>query len=133
NGDLTGLGTVPNNGDVDVASLPSDRVVVAVESFCRLSCSGPTTETALPLDWTAAVPLTPTQPPTGKHELALGFRWFDAPLFVVARCVRPDPSPPAMGEYAGWDGIGPLSAIGVGSVSLRPLPPGAVLRPTGQI
>lgn len=150
NGDLTGLATLPGNGEVDVAGLPNDRVVVEVEVFCRLSCSGPTMESALPLDWSGAAPLTPTTP-SGRQERALGFRWFDQPMFLiarwsdgapaadiaaierVARSVRPDPPPPTLGEYRGWDGIGPLSAIDVGSVALRPLPTGAVVRPDGQI
>jgi hypothetical protein len=152
NGDLTTLATVPGNGDIATAALPSDRVVVAVQSFCRLRCNGPEPESALPLVWAAAVPLVPASPTSaGKHELALGFRWFDQPMFVIARwsdgappadvaaverivrSIRPEPTPPQIGEYNGWDGIGPLGAFSVGSVTLRPLPPGAVIGPGSQI
>jgi len=150
NGDLASLATVPGNGDVDVAALPSDRVVLAVEVFCRVMCSGPTDESPLPLDWSRASALRPGPPPAGKHELALSFRWFDDPMFVVARwgdaapttdvaaverivkSIRPDPAPPTAGEYQGWDGIGALGAFAVGTVTLRQLPPGAVIPPGVQ-
>lgn len=151
NGDLSALATVPGNGDVDLTRLPADRVVVAVESFCRLMCSGPTDETAVPPDWSKATALRPDAPPPGTHELAVSLRWFDFPMFVVARwgdaaptadiaaiepivkSIRPDPAPPATGEYQGWDGLGALGAFAVGSVTLRQLPPGAVIRPGAQL
>ncbi len=150
NGDLASLPTLPGNGDVDAGALPNDRVVVEIEAFCRLACSGPKEETPLPLDWPTASPRTQGLPPS-RHELQLGFRWFDRPLFVVAkwadgapasdiaaieaivRSVRADPAPPARGEFAGWVGIGPLSEIPVGSVVLQPLPAGAVIRPSGRL
>jgi hypothetical protein len=147
NGSLTDLPGLPGNGDVDAAVLPSGRVVVAVESFCRLGCNGPATETPLPLDWSTAAPLFDRALPSDRHELAVGFRWFDQALFVVARwaddapaadiaaiadiarTIRAEPAPPATGEYRGWAGIGPLANIPVGSVTLTPLPTGAVIRP----
>src|SRR5439155_926538 len=85
NGPLTDLPVVPGNGDVDASALPTGRVVVAVEEFCRLGCSGPTTETALPLDWSTAAPFFGRTVPSDRHEGAIGFRLFDQPLFVVAR------------------------------------------------
>ena len=39
NGPLTDLPVVPGNGDVDASVLPTGRVVVAVEVFCRLACT----------------------------------------------------------------------------------------------
>ncbi len=147
NGPLTDLPGVPGNGDVDASALPSGRVVVEVLAFCRLGCSGPTTETPLPLDWGTATPPFGGTQPSDRHELSLGFRVFDQPLFFVARwaddaptadvtaignvarSVRPDPAPPATGEYRGWDGLGPLANIAVGSVTLTPLPAGAIIRP----
>ena len=147
NGPLTELPGLPGNGNVDAGVLPSGRVVVSVESFCRMSCNGPATETRFPLDWTTAEPLFDRTLPSDRRELAVGFRWFDQPLFVVARwaddapvadiaaiadvvqSLRADPDPPATGEYRGWDGLGPLASIPVGSVTLWPLPAGAVLRP----
>jgi hypothetical protein len=63
-------------------------------------------------------------------------RWADdapagdiAAIGVIARSVRPDPPPPATGEYNGWAGLGSASSIPVGSVTLTPLPAGAVIRP----
>jgi len=147
NGPLTDLPVVPGNGDVDASALPAARVVVEVEAFCRLACSGPATETPLPLDWSTAAPFSDRSLASGRHELALGFRWFDQPLFVfarwaddapagdiaaiatVVRSLRPDPAPPVSGEYRGWDGIGPLANIPVGSVTLTPLPAGAISPP----
>jgi hypothetical protein len=147
NGPLTDLPGLPGNGDVDAAVLPSARVVVAVESFCRLGCNGPATETPLPLDWSTAAPLFDRALPSDRHELAVGFRWFDEALFVVARwsddapaadiaaiadvvrSIRPEPAPPTTGEYRGWAGVGPLANIPDGSVTLAPLPSGAVSRP----
>src|SRR5437762_784421 len=147
NGPLTDLPEVPGNGDVDASALPSGRVAVELLAFCRLSCNGPTDETLLPLDWGAAAPLFGRALPSDRHELSLGFRVFDRPLFIVARwaddapaadiaaiadvarSVRLDPAPPLIGEYRGWDGIGPLANIPVGSVTLTPLPAGAMIRP----
>jgi hypothetical protein len=147
NGPLTDLPVVPGNGDVDASALPTGRVVVAVEEFCRFACQGPTMETPLPLDWGAAAPLFGPGLPSDRHELSLGFRVFDRPLFLVARwaddapaadiaaiakvarSVRTDPTPPATGEYRGWDGLGPLANIPVGSVTFTPLPAGAIIRP----
>jgi hypothetical protein len=151
NGPLTDLPGLPGNGDVDALALPSGRVVLEVESFCRFACSGPTSETPLPLDWSTAAPLFGRTLPSDRHELAIGFRWFDRPLFIVARwaddapaadiaaianvarSVRPDPAPPATGEYRGWDGLGPLVNIPVGSVTFTPLPTGAIIRPPYRI
>lgn len=145
NVDVAKLATVPNNGDIDVGALPSGSVTVEIEYFCGLFCAGPADETPLPLDWSAASPFGGPQPP-GRHELALGFRWFDHPLFIVARwvddappadvaaiadivrSVRADPVPPATGEFNGWAGLGPLASIPVGSVTFEPLPAGAVIR-----
>jgi hypothetical protein len=147
NGPLTDLHGLPGNGDVDASALPSGRVVLEMESFCRLACSGPTSETALPLDWSTAAPLFGRTLPSDRHELAIGFRWFDQPLFIVARwaddaavadiaaiagvvrSIRADPAPPATGEYRGWDGLGPLANIPVGSVTLTPPPVGAIRPP----
>ena len=147
NGPLTDLPVVPGNRDVDAAVLPAGRVVVAVEESCRLACYRTSTETPLPLDWSAAAPLFGQTLPNDRHELSLAFRLFDQPLFVVARwaddapaaditaiadivrSIRADPAPPATGEYRGWDGIGPLASIAVGSVTLTPLPTGAIIRP----
>lgn len=144
--DVASLATVPNNGDVDVAALPSGSVTLEVEYFCSLFCQGPTDETPLPLDWSVAAAFGGSQP-AGRHELALGFRWFDQPLFLVARwvddapaadvaaiadivrSVRADPAPPATGEFDGWAGLGPLAAIPLGTVRLIPLPAGAIIRP----
>jgi len=128
NGSLADLPGLPGNSDVDASALPSGRVVVELESFCRLGCSGPSSETPLPLDWSTAAPLFGRTLPSDRHELAIGFRWFDQPLFIVARwaedapaaditaiadmvrSIRADPAPPATGEYRGWDGIGPSPA-----------------------
>jgi hypothetical protein len=147
NGPLTDLPGLPGNGDVDASVLPRGRVVVEVESFCRMGCSGPLSETAFPLDWKTAAPLFARTLPADRRELAIGFRWFDQPLFVVARwaddapagdiaaiadvvrSIRPEPAIPATGEYRGWDGLGPLANIPVGSVTLTPLPAGAIIRP----
>ena len=147
NGPLTDLPQVPGNGDVDASGLPSGRVVVELLAFCRFSCSGPTDETPLPLDWGAAAPLFSRVLPSDRHELSLGFRVFDRALFFVARwaddapaadiaaianvarSVRADPPLPATGEYRGWDGLGPLANIPIGSVTLTPLPVGAIIRP----
>jgi hypothetical protein len=148
NGPLADLPAVPGNGDVDASALPSGRVVVEVEAFCRLACSGPTTETPLPLDWTMATPLFSRTLPSGRSERAVAFRWFDQPLFVVARwaddapaadiaaiadlarSIHAEPAPPASGEYRGWAGLGALVNIPVGSVTLTSLPAGAIIRPS---
>jgi hypothetical protein len=147
NGPLTDLPAVPGNGDVDASALPNGRVVVELLAFCGLACYGPTTETPLPLDWGTATPPFGGTLPSDRHELSLGFRVFDQPLFLVARwaddappadvaaianvarSVLADPAPPATGEYRGWDGLGPLANIAVGSVTLTPLPSGATIRP----
>jgi hypothetical protein len=145
NGPLGGLPLLPGNGDIDASSLPSGRVVVEVESFCRLVCQGPTTETSFPIDWSGAAPLLDRPLPAGRNERAVGFRWFDQPLFFVARwaddapaadiaaigtiarSIRPEPSPPPTGEFNGWVGLGELGNIAVGTVTLTPLPTGAVV------
>ena len=67
NGDLASLPTIPGNGDVDAAALPAGRVVVEIEVFCRLLCSGPTEETRLPLDWSQAI-TSPRALPADRHE-----------------------------------------------------------------
>ena len=54
NVDVATLPTLEGNGDIDAAALRSGQATVEIESFCRLSCSGPTDETPLPLDWTKA-------------------------------------------------------------------------------
>ena len=151
NGDLATLPTIPNNGDVDASTLPGGRVVVEVESFCRMSCQGPETETTLPLDWTLAAPLFTRTLPSDRHEAALGFRWFDQPIYLVARwaddapasdisaiaaiarSIRPDPAPPVRGEYRGWDAVGAPIDFPVGTVRLEPLPAGAVIRPQYRV
>ena len=145
NGDVATLSTIPGNGDIDAAALPSGRVTIEVESLCGLSCQGPADETSLPLDWSAATQRR-TGLPAGRHEQQLGVRWFDQPFVIVARwtddapaadieaiadvvrSVRPDPAPPAAGEFNGWAGLGPLAAIPVGTVRFQPLPDGAIMR-----
>lgn len=148
NTELAGLPIVEGNGDIDTAALKSGQVTVEIESFCRLSCNGPTEETPLPLDWANAVPLYPRPLPPGRHELAVGFRWFSQPLFIVARWVddapaadlaaiaaiaqsiRAEPPPPATGEYQGWAGVGRLADIPSGAVRLMPLPVNATVAPS---
>jgi len=146
NVDIATLPKLDANYDVDAAALLSGQASIEIESFCRLSCSGPTDETPLPLDWTNAVAITQRVMPSGRHELAIGLRWFDRPLFVVARwsddapaadiaalaavaqSVRPESPLPATGEWDGWDGLGPLAEIPPGTVRLVPLPAGATIR-----
>src|SRR5256886_1397599 len=147
NGPLTDLPVVPGNGDFDAAALPAGRVVVEVEQSCRFfGCYGPSMEPPLPLVGGAAAPSPGRTLPSDRHELSLAFSVFDQPLFVVARwaddapaadiaaiadmvrSVRPDPAPPATGEFRGWDGLGPLANIPVGNVTLTPLPTGAIVR-----
>ena len=141
NGEIASLATREGNGDIDPAKIPTDRVVVEVEAFCRLACAGPTTETSLPLEWKNASPRGQDLP-AGRHAMALGFRWFDRPLYFiaawsdlspaadvaaierVARSIRPETSPPQTGEFMGWQGLGALSGIPVGSVNLVQLPSG---------
>jgi hypothetical protein len=147
NADVAELPTVAGNGDVDAAALQSGAATVEIESFCRLSCLGPTDETSLPLDWARAAALSDRTLPSGRHELAVGLRWFDRPMLVVARwaddapaadiaaiaavarSVRADPPLTATGEYNGWAGLGPLASIPLGTVRLVPLPAGAIIRP----
>jgi hypothetical protein len=152
NGDLASLATIPGNGDVDVASLPAGRLVLELEIFCRLHCSGPSSETAWPLDWTSATALGGPALPPDRHELAISFRWFDAPMFVIARwadgpgvaadvaqlpsivaSIRPDPPQPSSGEFNGWDGVAPLADMPVGTVRFEPLPSGAIVQQPGRI
>ena len=145
NGPLEPLAQRPGNGDVDAAALPAGRVVFEIQWFCRMSCRGPEEETSLPVDWTTATVLYPgISLPADRHELAVGFRWFDQPMFAVARwsdgaadvaeiprivaSIRPDPVPPPSGEYHGWAAIAPLADVPVGTVRFEPLPPGAVLQ-----
>jgi hypothetical protein len=143
NGPLGGFPVLVGNGDVDAAALPSGRVVVQVLLYCRLSCSGPQDETALPLDWSMAGRLNERALPPDRHELGLGFRWFDRPMFVVARwaadapqgdltaiadiarSVRPDPTLPSAGDYQGWVNVGPLATVVTGSLRLIAPPAGA--------
>ena len=143
NGPLGGFPVLPGNGDVDAAALPSGRVVVQILLYCRLSCSGPQTETTLPLDWAAAGRLSERVLPADRHELGLGFRWFDRPMFMVvrwagdapardiaaisdiARSVRADPAPSLVGDYRGWIQVGPLATVVTGSVRLVLPPAGA--------
>ncbi len=147
NVDVAALPTLEGNGDVDPAALLNGQATVEIESFCRFSCSGPTEETALPLDWTKAGPLFEHALSPGRHELAVGLRWFGRPMFVVARWVddapaadiaaiaavarsiRADPPLPATGEWSGWDGLGPLADIPTAGARLVPLPVGAIIRP----
>jgi hypothetical protein len=147
NFDITTLATLPGNGDVDPAALQPGQATVEIESFCRLSCSGPTEETPLPLDWAKAAPLFERVLPGDRHELAIGFRWFDRPMFVVGRwagdapaadiaaiaaaaeSIRAEPPLPATGEYNGWAGLGQLAAITTGAVRLMPLPANATVAP----
>lgn len=148
NVDVTTLATLIGNGDVDAAALQSGQAAVEIESFCRLSCSGPTEETPLPLDWAKAVPLFERVLPGDRHELAIGFRWFGRPMFVVGRwagdapaaditaiaavaaSIRADPPLPATGEHNGWAGLGHLADIPSGTVRLMPLPAGATVAPS---
>jgi hypothetical protein len=145
NGDLASLPTIPGNGDVDTAAIPSGRVTLEAEVFCGAICDGPGEETALPLDWSAAVPRATGLPP-GRHSATLGVRWFDSSFLIVARwaddapaadiaaiadivrSVRADPTPPGTGEFNGWAGLGPFASIPVGSVTFEPLPAGAIIR-----
>lgn len=147
NVDVATLPTVSGNGDVDAAALASGQVTVEVESFCRMSCQGPADESSLPLDWSDAAYRYDRPLPSGRHELELGFRWFDRPMFVVARwaddapaadiaaiasvagSIRPEPPLPATGEWNGWDGLGSLDEVAPGTVRLVPLPAGAIIRP----
>lgn len=101
NGPVAGLPTIPGNGDIDPAALPAGRVVVAVQSFCRLSCMGPESETALPPDWAQARPLADRVLPAGKHEIAVAFRWFDRPMHLVARWTDDEWS--RFGRYLGTE------------------------------
>ena len=152
NGDLGALVAITGNGEVDVASLPEGRLALEVEMFCRFACSGPAAETAWPLDWSSATALPDRVLPPDRHELAVAFRWFDAPMFVVARwadgprvaadiaqlpsivaSIRPDPPQPASGEFHGWAGVAPLADIPVGTVRFEPLPPGAIVQQPGRI
>ncbi len=148
NGDLASLPTIPGNGDVDVTTLPNGRVVVEIEVFCRSFCMGPETETPLPLDWSTAVPLNDRALPAGRHEMAVAFRWFDEPIYIVARwaddapaadiaaipsivrSVRADPPPPPAGLYGKWLGVGTLTVVPIGTVHSVPYPDGG--RPSSQ-
>lgn len=148
NGDLASLPTIPGNGDVDPTTLPSGRVVVEIEVFCRLACRGPETETALPLDWSTAAPLYDRALPVGRHEMAVAFRWFGQPIYIVARwaddapaaditaipsivrSVRADPLPPTTGLYGDWLGLGMLTDLPIGTVRTVPFPVGG--RPSSQ-
>lgn len=145
NVELASLPTIPGNGDLDAAALPPGSVTVEVETFCGMFCQGPADESALPLDWSQAVPRT-TDLPAGRHDATLGVRWFARSFLIVGRCaddapaadvaaiadiarsVRADPAPPPTGEFNGWAGLGPLAAIQPGSVRLVPLPAGAIIR-----
>jgi hypothetical protein len=152
NGDLAALQTIPGNGDIDLASLPAGRLVLEVEMFCRLDCSGPSSETSWPLDWTTATALSDRSLPAERHELAVSFRWFDVPIFVIARwadgpniatdvaqlpsvvaSIRPDPPQPSGGEFNGWDGVASLADVPIGSVRFEPLPPGAIIQQPERI
>jgi hypothetical protein len=146
NVDIAVLPTLPGNGDVDAAALQSGQVTVEIESFCRMACTGPSDETRLPLDWGSAASIYERALPSGRHEVALGFRWFDTPLFVVgrwvddalasdiaaiaeiARSIRPERPVPPTGEFNGWAGLGPLADIPVGTVRFTPLPAGAIVQ-----
>ncbi len=150
NGDLSSLPTIVGNGDIDPAALPAGRFVLEIESFCRLLCQGPETETPFPLDWSSATAFLPAIGlPADRHQYSLAFRWFDRPYTVVARwadpasaepallpsiaaSIRPTIVPPARGEYRGWDAIGADADIPVGTVRLEPLPAGAVIRPPNR-
>lgn len=147
NGELRGLPTVPGNGDVDPLQLPRDRVIVQIQSQCRFSCSGPAEETGFPLSWSVAAPLAAEREATfaaaGVHERVSGLRYFDQPLVIIARwgdaapsddiaaiarivaSIRPDPAPPASGEFRGWTNVAPLADLPIGTVRLVPLPEGA--------
>lgn len=147
NGGIDGLPTLPGNGDLDAAGLPSGRVVIAVQSFCRLTCMGPETETAVQLEWAQARPLSDRVLPQGKNEMAVAFRWFDRPMYLVARwaddapprdiaaienvarSIRAERPLPVRGEYNGWAAVGPLNALPIGAVRLEPLPAGATRAP----
>jgi hypothetical protein len=144
NVDIATLPTVSGNGDIDAAALSSAQVTVEIESFCRLACMGPTDETRLPLDWSTASSLYERALPSGHHEVAVGFRWFDLSRYLVARwvddaapsdiaaiaeiarSVRPERAVPATGEFNGWAAVGALADIAVGSVRFVPLPDGAI-------
>jgi hypothetical protein len=114
-------------------------VSVEVEEFCRMSCQGPTVASSPPLDWSTATALYTRGLPPGRHEMAVSFRWFDAPIYVVARwaddpstpvaaipaivqSIRADPAPPPSGDYFGWVNAGQLDAVSIGDVRGVPLP-----------
>ena len=146
NVEIAALPTLPGNGDVDAHALASGQVTVELESFCRMACMGPADESRLPLDRSAAARLYDRALPAGRHELGVGFRGFDTPLYVVARWVddapasdiaaiadiarsiRPERPVPTTGEFNGWAGLGPLAHIPVGTVRFTPLPAGAVVQ-----
>lgn len=150
NGPIAGLPTLPGNGDVDAAALSGGRVVVSVQSFCRMSCMGPETETPLHLDWAQARPIYDRVLAQGMNERAIAFRWFDRPMYLVARwtddapaqdiaaiagiaaSVRAERPLPVRGEYHGWAAVGPLADLPIGTVRLEPLPAGATRRPDGD-
>lgn len=139
NGDLTRLPTLPGNGEIDVTMLPSGRVVVEFQVFCRLINKAPETEPPLPPDWSKAAPLYDRALPVDRHEIAVAFGWFDQPICIVARwaddapaadiaaipsivrSVRADP-PPLTGLYREWLGLGMLTDLPIGTVRLVPYP-----------
>src|SRR5947207_374492 len=146
NGDLDALPGLPGNGDVDAVRLPSGRVTVEIESFCRLGCQGPEDETALPFDWSAAAPvfasLEPDVTAAGRHEIGVAIRWLDQPIYMVARWADDAPAadiaaipliarslradPPTAAVYGGWADAGPLADLAVGMVRRVPLPAEAI-------
>src|SRR5438067_1713629 len=146
NGDLDALPGLPGDGDVDAVRLPSGRVTVEIESFCRMSCRGPQDETALPFDWSAAAPvfasLEPDITAAGRHEIGVAIRWLDQPIYMVARWADDAPAadiaaipliarslradPPTAAVYGGWADAGPLANLAVGTVRRGPLPAGAI-------
>ena len=146
NGDLDALPGLPGNGDVDAVRLPSGRVTVEIESFCRMSCRGPEDETALPFDWSAAAPvfasLEPDVSAAGRHEIGVAIRWLDQPIYMIARWADDAPAadiaaipliarslradPPTSAVYGGWADAGALANLAVGTVRRVPLPEGAI-------
>lgn len=154
NGDLESLPGLPGNGDVDAVRLPSGRVTVEIESFCRVSCRGPEAETALPFDWSAATPVFASiesdAAAAGRHEIGAAVRWFDVPIYMIARwaddappsdiaaipeiarSLRADPPLDPTGETHGWAGAGRLADLSVAGVRFVPLPAGAIRQPRVQ-
>jgi hypothetical protein len=118
---------------LDWARLPLDTVVVEVRDICGgLMCMGPAGESAFPLRWADAAPLSVGSPaPAGFEARTLAFRFFLENHVVVAYVGRDASASdfaqvdrvvaglaplnlPATGLLHGkWLGVGPFSALPV--------------------